>query len=161
MVYIMKIYIDGGCRGNGTPSAIGAAAAVFMNRWGRYNKGLTKALNPWPRPTSQRAEIEAIILALKRALERYEGLNNDPRLRVTIYSDSTYAVNCMTQWIPRWIKNGWSNYADNEVANRDLLEEAFNLSNRLKEEGRVKYVWIPREENAHADKMCNKNMDNQ
>ncbi|KAJ5744577.1 hypothetical protein N7533_009447 [Penicillium manginii] len=161
MVYTMNIHTDGGCRGNGTADAIGAAAAVFRNKWGRYNKRLVKALDASPRPTSQRAELEAIILALRLALARNEGLNNEPRLRVTIYSDSKYAVKCMTRWIPKWIRNGWQNYAKRDVVNRDLMEEAWDLNGRLRDEGRVEYVWIPREENVYADNLCNKNMDEQ
>mgnify|MGYP002718977455 CR=1 FL=1 len=47
------------------------------------------------------------------------------------------------------------NCKGNEVANRDLIEEAVVLSDRLKEKGDVRYVWIPREENQYVDKLCN------
>lgn len=160
MVYIMEIYTDGGCRGNGQPGAIGAAAAVFKSKYGRYNCW-TMSLPSYPPPTNQRAEITAIILALKQALERYKELDSDPRLHVKIYSDSRYAVDCMTKWIYKWTKNGWVNYAGRSVANRDLLEEASDLDDTLKEEGEVEYLWIPREDNKIADRLCNENMDNQ
>jgi ribonuclease HI len=32
VVYIMVVQVDGGCRGNGKPKALGAAAAVFLKR---------------------------------------------------------------------------------------------------------------------------------
>ncbi|KAJ5763747.1 ribonuclease H-like domain-containing protein [Penicillium manginii] len=160
MVYTMKIYTDGGCRGNGSQNAIGAAAAVLMRKWGSP-KSWVRPLNSWPTPTSQRAELEAIILALQKALEVYEGLGNEPVLDVTIYSDSRYAVNCMTKWIYKWIRNGWINCAGDTVANQDLLEKASDLDDRLREEGVVEYVWIPREQNELADKICDENMDNQ
>jgi ribonuclease HI len=67
MVYVMEIYIDGGCRGNGQPGAIGAAAAVFKHRYG--HKAWTRVLPRYPPPTNQRAEITAIIMALQQALE--------------------------------------------------------------------------------------------
>ncbi|CAI7655224.1 unnamed protein product [Penicillium manginii] len=145
MVYTMKIYTDGGCRGNGSQNAIGAAAAVLMRKWGSP-KSWVRPLNSWPTPTSQRAELEAIILALQKALEVYEGLGNEPVLDVTIYSDS---------------RNGWINCAGDTVANQDLLEKASDLDDRLREEGVVEYVWIPREQNELADKICDENMDNQ
>ncbi|PQE12450.1 ribonuclease H1 protein [Rutstroemia sp. NJR-2017a BVV2] len=85
MVYTMKIYVDGGCRGNGQPGAIGAAAAVFKSRWGR-DKTWTRQLPYYPPPTNQRAEITAIILALELALKKYDGLDSNPRVNVTIYS---------------------------------------------------------------------------
>lgn len=160
MVYIMEIYTDGGCRGNGQSGAIGAAAAAFKRKYGKY-KCWTMELPSYPPPTNQRAEITAIIVALEQALEMYEELDSNPSLRVTIYSDSRYAVDCMTKWIYKWTNNGWINYAGRDVANRDLLEEASDLDDRLREEGEVEYLWIPREENKIADRLCNENMDNQ
>lgn len=50
-------------------------------------------------PTNQRADITAMIIALAWALEKYEELDTSPRLDVTIYSDSKYAIGCMNDWI--------------------------------------------------------------
>lgn len=157
----MEIYVDGGCRGNGQWWAVGAAAAVFKERGGRYTGGWTRRLPSYPSPTNQRAEITAIILALKRALEKYRNLDSDPYIDVTIYSDSRYAINCMTTWVYKWVRNGWRNAAGDEVANRDLIEEAYDLHCELKEEGDVDYTWIPRDENDVADDMCNRALDEQ
>lgn len=114
-----------------------------------------------PSPTNQRAEITAIILALERALEKYRDLDSDPYIDVTIYSDSRYAINCMTTWVYKWVRNGWRSAAGDEVANRDLIEEAYDLHCELKEEGDVDYIWIPRDENDVADDMCNRALDKQ
>ena len=158
MVYIMEIYIDGGCRGNGRPDSIGAAAAVFKGRNGEATTW-TRVLPDWPSPTNQRAEITAIILALEKALEKYDDLDFSPRLRVKIFSDSRYAIGCMTDWIYKWCRNGWQNAAGNEVANRDLIEKASDLDDRVKELGSVEYNWIPRAENWEADEACDEAMD--
>jgi ribonuclease HI len=158
MVYMMKIYVDGGCRGNGQPGAIGAAAAVVKLRGGR-TRTWTRELPFYLSPTNQRAEITAIILALELALEKYESLDSYPKFNVTIYSDSRYAVNCMTDWVYGWANNGWMNSRGFEVVNRDLIEEASNLDDRLRDLGRVKYEWIPRGENWEADEACNDCMD--
>jgi ribonuclease HI len=158
MVYTMKIYVDGGCRGNGKPGSIGAAAAVLTNRWGR-SKISTRKLSFYPQPTNQRAEITAIILALEVALQRYEKLHSCPKLKLTIYSDSKYAVGCMTEWVDGWLQNGWKNSRGVEVVNRDLIEEANDLDGRLRDLGKLKYKWIPRGENTVADKACNDCMD--
>jgi ribonuclease HI len=77
MVYTMEIYVDGGCRGNGKPGSIGAAAAVFKQKWGRQ-KTWTRSLPQYPAPTNQRAEITAIIIALQQALAKYHDLDTDP-----------------------------------------------------------------------------------
>ncbi|CEJ86323.1 hypothetical protein VHEMI04073 [[Torrubiella] hemipterigena] len=160
MVYIMEIYTDGGCRGNGQPGAIGAAAAAVKSRNGVYDSR-TRSLPRKPTPTNQRAEITAIIIALEKALEKFDDLDHRPYLKVKIYSDSRYAVNCMTIWIYKWANNGWTNVAGCEVANRDLLEEASRLDDRLRDLGEVDYIWIPREDNEYADGLCNENMDEQ
>ncbi|KAG8428725.1 hypothetical protein J3459_002462 [Metarhizium acridum] len=160
MVYIMEIYVDGGCRGNGQWGAIGAAAVAFKKRSGKH-QCWTRHLPMFPTPTNQRAEITAIIMALEKALEKYRELESNPYLDVKIYSDSRYAINCMTTWIYKWSRNGWRNAAGNEVANKDLIQEASLLDDELKEEGDVDYIWIPREENDIADSLCNQAMDEQ
>lgn len=163
MVYNMEIYVDGGCRRNGRHDAIGAAAAVVKLKWGRYKTWTRDLPNEFwdPAPTNQRAEISAIILALDLALEKYDKLFTNPYIIVKIYSDSKYAVNCMSEWIYKWSHNGWINSAGNPVANQDLLQEASGLDDRLREEGRVEYIWIPREENQMADEACNNALDAQ
>ncbi|TVY82812.1 Ribonuclease H [Lachnellula suecica] len=145
MVYRMEIYVDGGCRGNGQPDAIGTAAAVFAGQYGGL-EGFTKVLPQHPAPTNQRAEITAIIIALAHAIAKANGLDaRNPR--------------CV-QWIYKWTQNGWTNAAGFEVANRDLVEQAVDLDGRLKELGTVRYTWIPRSENEVADRLCNEVMDN-
>lgn len=160
MVYRMEIYVDGGCRGNGQPGSIGAAAAVLQKKWGGHDYW-KRSLPRYPPPTNQRAEITAIIMGLEAALRQYKQLTGNPWLDVKIYSDSRYAVNCMNEWTYKWYKNGWINAAGNEVANRDIIEEASDLDDKLKEEGEVQYIWIPREQNKLADEYCNDAMDEQ
>jgi len=98
-------------------------------------------------------------MALKWALERYDELDGTPWLDVTIKSDSRYAVDCMNEWVYKWSSNGWITSAGNEVANRDLIEKASDLDDKLKNEGKVDYVWIPRAENQDADEYVNDEMD--
>jgi ribonuclease HI len=120
----------------------------------------TKVLPYYPPPTNQRAELTAIIIALEQALEKYDELDSCPRLKVKIFSDSKYAIGCMNEWIYKWTQNGWRNASGNEVANRDLIEDASDLDDRVKELGSVEYIWIPRAENEEADEACNRAMDN-
>lgn len=150
--------MDGGCRGNGQRDAIGAAAAAIKTRRGAYY-GYTINLPLYPTPMNQRAEIMSIILGLEKALERCDELISDPCVDVTIYSDSRYAVNCMTNWVCKWFGNGWINSRGNEVTNRDLLEEALDIEAQLMMKGVISYKWIPREKNSYADRLCNERMD--
>jgi len=160
MVYRIEFYVDGGCRGNGQEGSIGAAAAVRMRRPGQGHQAWTKRLPHWPRPTNQRAEMVAIILALDLALDRVRSLvHNGPEVQVSIYSDSRYAVNCMTAWVYKWSGNGWTNAAGREVANRDLIKRASDLDDELREVAEVEYEWISRDENQLADSYCNNVLD--
>ncbi|KAL5337426.1 ribonuclease H-like domain-containing protein [Aspergillus crustosus] len=59
---------------------------------------------------------------------------------IMIYSDSRYAVNCITKWVYKWSNNGWMNSEGNEVANQDLIVEAVDLDDRLKKKGDVRYL---------------------
>lgn len=157
----MQFYVDGGCRGNGQPGSIGSAAACFRNRWGKYNCWTRDLNRSVALPTNQRAEITAIILALELALKKFEKLDSNPYLEVEIFSDSKYAVGCMTEWIYKWSQNGWTNAAGNPVANQDLIRKASDLDDRLREEGKVNYTWIPRSQNEVADQSCNEALDKQ
>ena len=159
MVLIMEFFVDGGCRGNGQPGAIGAAAAVRRYRNGSEDHR-TRQLNTYHyNATNQRAEILAIILALEWAMDVYEDTNNSPRIGVTIHSDSKYAVGCMTQWLFKWSNNGWINSAGGSVANRDILEDAIRAENRVLDVGEVVYKWVPRSEVHNADEWCNDELD--
>jgi ribonuclease HI len=159
MVYVIEIYVDGGCRRNGFSNAIAAAAAIRKERGGRRYWHRQRRLSGHHNATNQRAELTAIILGLEMALEKYNELDTNPRLNVTIHSDSKYAVNCMNAWIYKWAQNGWINSRGEDVANRDLIEEASNMDDRLAELGDIKYLWIPRSENEVADKHCNQELN--
>lgn len=159
MVYQMKIYVDGGCRRNGFSNAIAAASAVRKTRRGEKYWYQTRRLYAGQRATNQRAELTAIILGLEMALEKSDKLDSNPTLDVTIFSDSRYTVDCMTDFIYKWTRNGWVNSRGEEVANRDLIEEASDLDDRIAQLGTVTYIWIPRSENELADKHCNEELE--
>jgi ribonuclease HI len=158
MGYNMEIYVDGGCRRNGSSNAIGAAAAVRKERSGRYWHRQER-LTGFTTATNQRAEITAIIIGLEMVLEKFAELDSNPHLNITVHSDSRYAVGCMTEWIYKWTRNGWTNSRGEPVANQDLIERASALDDEVAELGNINYVWIPRSENTHADKHCNEELD--
>lgn len=164
MVYQMIFYVDGGCRRNGRRGAVGAAACLLERPYGRRPYSHTLSLSRQrgePRPTNQRAEITAVIMALEWALEKYQTLRRRPKLRVTIYSDSQYAVRCMSEWIYKWCRNEWLNSRGSEIANRDLIEWASHLDDLVAALGSVDYVWIRREDNQDADKLCRQRLNKQ
>ncbi|KAK0507322.1 hypothetical protein JMJ35_010360 [Cladonia borealis] len=163
MPYIMKMYVDSGCRRDDDSEAIGAAACVIHMKAGR-KKTRTRAIDPDEYPTNKRAEITAIILALQQALARYDKLHSAPYLQVTIYTSSKYAQGCMSTWKHHtwkypWVKYGWLKSRGNAVANMDLIQEASKLDEAVRELGDVEYVWISRSQNSEADEAVNSVMD--
>jgi len=116
-VHEVAIYTDGACSGNGTGNARGGWAEVLTE------PGTTappQQLSGGERQaTNQRMEILAAINGLA-ALKH--------PCTVTLYSDSAYLVNCMTQrWHAKWRRNSWIGSSKKPVANRDLWEALVDL----------------------------------
>ena len=98
-----SIFCDGACSGNGTARAYGGWAWAF---WPGLAKGEPTAYGaqklvagPGMPSTNQRAELTALLEAIRFALKRPE--------TVTIYTDSMYAINCTSKWGPGWKRKGW------------------------------------------------------
>jgi ribonuclease HI len=100
--------------------------------------------------TNQRAELTAILRALDIA----------PRHReVTIYTDSMYAIDCVTNWYRNWRRNNWLNSKGKPVENKDLVVE---IRDKIEErEGFKKgtfFVWVKGHQdnpgNVAADKLA-------
>lgn len=41
---------------------------------------------------------------------------------VRIYSDSNYAIKCVTEWYKKWETNGWKSAAGKDVDNKDIIK---------------------------------------
>lgn len=102
--------------------------------------------------TNQRMELTAACVALETIDEGHV---------VTVYSDSSYLVNCMRRgWHERWRKNGWLNDLNGPVANRDLWERLLQATRRHREvrwkkvKGHQKGVGLHRAGNDRADELA-------
>lgn len=156
----MVMFVDGGCRNNGYPEAFGACACHVVRKRGQ-NETFARRLPAGrsPVPTSQRAELCAIIIALKRAIKKRGYLDANPYMNITIHTDSRYAHGCMTQWCQKWQNNGFINSSGYEVTNRDLIERALDLESDILQHGNVHWEWISRSDNTVADEAVNDEMD--
>ena len=160
-IHEMKLYVDGGCRLNGSPKAYGAAAAIRLpgiHDGTEEYQSMPKNLCSHGEPlvTSQRAEIQAVVLALDLAWKTFlqHSRSAQDTLRVIVHADSRYSTKAMRQWIKKWQANGWKTVRNEDVSNRDLFEKAFELHSRLARKGTIKYEWIPRNLNSEADATC-------
>jgi ribonuclease HI len=74
----------------------------------------------------------------------------DP-VRIHIYSDSTYVVNCVKKWIVLWRKHNYCNLFGKPAANVDLLERIYEQMQKHK----IKIDWVK----AHAGNKYNEKAD--
>jgi len=87
-------------------------------------------------------------------------MNNIPLMNVKVFSDSKYAINCMTIWKARWQSNGFTDSHGRLITNRDLMRKAYELQQDLEIlHGRVEFVWIPKSQNQMADAQAKKLLD--
>ncbi len=114
----IKIYTDGACAGNQNDINSGGWGALL--EYGQHSKEIFGGEN---NTTNNRMEMKALLNALK--------VIKKPGQIISVFSDSSYLVNCFREkWYIKWQKNGWKTTKNTEVENRDLWEELFQLIGR-------------------------------
>ncbi|MFN7728927.1 MAG: ribonuclease HI [Bdellovibrio sp.] len=109
---IISIYTDGACSGNPGPGGWGAIVI--------FPEGFVRELGGKDAPvTNNQMELMGAISALSFIKDR----DGD----VVLFTDSTYVIRGITQWVWGWKKRGWKNAAGEEVSNRDLWERLHHL----------------------------------
>ena len=97
--------------------------------------------------SSNRAELRAVIAALRFRSWSGEGFKS-----IVIATDSEYVVEGATDWVKRWVKNGWKTNRKAEVKNRDMWEHLLGEVERADERGlKIEFWRIPRAWNEVAD----------
>ncbi|KAG5361759.1 Ribonuclease H1 [Yarrowia sp. C11] len=117
---VYRVYVDGACANEGLPAAQ-AGVGVWFGRCNPMN--VSEPLSGTVQ-TSQRA----VFTALLKAYKAIDTLNNG--LQYEIYTESSYAVDCLTQWYVNWMKNGWTESDGTPVLNKDLIEQILVLKGR-------------------------------
>ena len=134
----VTLYTDGGCSGNPGPGGYGV-----ILKCGSHEKELSGGFR---KTTNNRMEILAVIEGLKALKEPCD---------VTIYTDSQYVVNAITQgWAQRWEANGWKRNQKEKALNPDLWETLLDLC----EIHNTKFNWVKghagHAENERCDALC-------
>jgi ribonuclease HI len=131
------LYTDGACSGNPGPGGWGA---VLMH--GKSRRELSGGEKD---TTNNRMEMMAVIRGVQE-------LNRSSL--VHIYTDSTYVMKGMTEWIDGWKKRGWKTAGKKPVKNVDLWQELETTLNGHK----VKWHWVKGHsgvpENERADELA-------
>ena len=140
----IQMYCDGGCRGNGIVKENIGAWGVYLSFAGRE-----KELGGTARgTTNNKMELKATIEALKALKKR--------TTPVTVYLDSAYVLNGITNWIHGWIAKGWVNSKKQPVENQELWKELYALKREFAD---IEFIKVKghsdNEGNIRADKICN------
>ena len=127
------VYTDGACSKNGSKNAIASWAMWFPS-----NPGWSGAERvPGTLQTNNRGELYAILGAFRKLTSELGSASND--VDFYLYTDSEYSKNCLTKWVPGWIRKGWTTTSGTEVVNRDIIENILELQPRLRS---VTYEYI-------------------
>eukprot|EP00112_Aurelia_sp_Birch-Aquarium-sp1_P009974 Seg2153.6 transcript_id=Seg2153.6/GoldUCD/mRNA.D3Y31 product="Ribonuclease H1" protein_id=Seg2153.6/GoldUCD/D3Y31 len=114
------VYTDGGCFANGRRKA-SAGIGVY---WGDGDKrNVSEKLEG--HQTNQRAELNAAIRAI-------EGAAKSNMREVEVRTDSMYTINCATDWIKGWKRNGWKAATGGDVKNQQDIKRLDALGQQIK-----------------------------
>ena len=128
------IFTDGSCLTN--PGNGGWAAIIKQDEKIRRISGSEK------NTTNNRMELLATINALKQIK------TESP---VEIYTDSQSVKLGITEWINNWVKNNWQTSKKENVKNKDLWIELYNLNKSFD----INWNWVK----AHAGNELNEEVD--
>ena len=119
----LVIYTDGACSGNPGPGGWG----VLM----QFGKNEKEIFGGEDETTNNRMEMMATIEALRAVKSSYKG-------EITLWTDSTYVVKGITEWIHGWKKRGWKKSDKKPVINADL----WRILDDLNQQHNVDWKWV-------------------
>src|SRR5690606_10643838 len=121
----LVVFTDGACSGNPGPGGWGAILV--------YPEGKVIELGGSARSvTNNQMELLGVIRALEEA-RSFEG-------PVAIFTDSTYVIRGITQWVWGWRKREWKTAEGKDVANVDLWKSLVRLVSARKPKPEWHYV---------------------
>lgn len=117
----VTIYTDGACSGN---PGHGGWGVLIIN-----GTETSEFFGGEIDTTNNRMELTAVIKALESVARESE---------ITLYTDSLYVKNGITQWINNWIRNNWRNSDKKLVKNQDLWKRLLEVSKGRK----ITWQWV-------------------
>jgi ribonuclease HI len=113
----IDIFCDGACLNNGRRGAR-ASYGMVARQGSTELVAVSEPLSPSEPQTNQRAELRGLGSALNYA----ETAAAAGATTIRVYTDSEYAINCLTRWSPAWRRSGWRKAGGEPVLHRDILE---------------------------------------
>ncbi|OQY66763.1 hypothetical protein B6D29_02560 [Microgenomates bacterium UTCPR1] len=132
---LLKIFTDGGSKGNPGPASIGVVFYLDGKIILQHKEKIGIA-------TNNDAEYRALTKALETVKDRFNNKNENSDLKIEIYSDSKLMVNQV---------NGLFKVKNNKI--KEYILKIRGLEQEVKKE--ITYHYIPREQNTYADMLVN------
>lgn len=120
------VFTDGAAKGNPGPGGWGVVIATPDGHVTELGGGA-------PHTTNNRMELSGAIAALQHVADR-----PGP---VVVYTDSTYLIQGITQWIWGWRRREWKTAEGSDVLNRDLWEGLSSLTD-ARARGELDWRWV-------------------
>lgn len=117
------VFTDGAAKGNPGPGGWGVVVVTTDDRVRELGGGT-------PHTTNNRMELTGPIEALRHL--------RDIAGPIAMYTDSTYVIRGIREWIWAWRRRGWKTAEGNDVLNRELWER---LSHAVQERGAKGIEW--------------------
>jgi len=121
-----QLFTDGACSGNPGPGGYGYL-------WLSPDFKVFEGGGFSPDSTNNQMELTAIL----------EGIRARPKdaLSITLYTDSRYALDGLTKYLHRWVKNGFKTTTQTSVKNETIWQQLYNeILNQ--NEFRITYQWV-------------------
>lgn len=139
----ITIYTDGACKGNPGPGGWGALLS-YNGRSKELSGGETLT-------TNNRMELMGAIMALETLKQS---------CAVTLFTDSTYVMKGLNEWLPAWKARGWKTADKKPVKNQDLWQRLDEAAQRHK----IEWKWVKGHTgdpgNERADQLANLGIEN-
>ena len=135
-------YCDGACTGNPGPGGWGAIV--------RTPDGQVRELGGAASPTTNnRMELSGAIHALNLVRGQKE-------LPVRVYTDSSYVIQGITEWVHGWRRRGWMTMEGKPVSNKDLWVELSALTEASKETGPATFLHVKGHSGVPGNERCDR-----
>ena len=141
---ILTIYTDGACSGNPGPGGWGV-----LLQYGSKEKTLKGGD---PNTTNNSMEMMAAIKAIEAVNETYTG-------EIILWTDSTYVMKGITEWVHGWKKKNWIKSDKKPVVNTDL----WKVLDKLNSQKNIQWNWVKGhagvEGNERADELARQGLE--
>lgn len=136
----LVIFTDGSSLGNPGPGGYGAVL-IFPQLDEVIELGGGK-----PKTTNNEMELSAVIAALSHTV-----FSSAP---AHIFTDSSYVIKGITQWVFGWEKNGWKTQAKEPVANQELWKTLLGLVRDRQRSAPITWNHVPGHVGVPGNERC-------